>query len=158
MSPWDTDRRLVLGGLHLLIIPPSTRSRRGLAEMIRVTEPVGRVVVVDVYTSSPEQAESYNHVERLRDPSHVRALGLDELGEMFHDAGLGGVARSFSRLDVDLEDLLGSCFPDLGDDEEIRRIFAADIGRDRLGVGARREAGRIRFAFPVVALTGRKPL
>src|SRR5690242_11979728 len=45
-----------------------------LAEMVRVTRPGGRVVVADVYTSGPEQAEAYNHVERLRDPSHVRAL------------------------------------------------------------------------------------
>lgn len=49
--------------------------RRVLAEMVRVTEPGGRVVVVDVYTSGPDQAAAYDHVERLRDPSHVRALG-----------------------------------------------------------------------------------
>ena len=48
--------------------------------------------------------------------------------------------------------------PEAGDDEAIRRIFAADIGRDRLGGWARREGGRFRFAFPIVALTGRKPL
>jgi len=47
-----------------------------LAEMVRVCSPGGRVAVVDVFTSSPEQAEAFNRMERLRDPSHVRALSL----------------------------------------------------------------------------------
>src|SRR2546421_8510183 len=49
-----------------------------LAEMVRVCSPGGRVVVVDVFTSGPEQAEAYNRLEKLRDPSHVRALALEE--------------------------------------------------------------------------------
>src|SRR5947209_8771537 len=44
-----------------------------LAEMVRVCTTGGRVVVVDVFTTSPEQAEAFNRMEKLRDPSHVRA-------------------------------------------------------------------------------------
>jgi ubiquinone/menaquinone biosynthesis C-methylase UbiE len=47
-----------------------------LADMVRVCQPGGRVAVIDVFTSSPVQAEAYNRVEKLRDPSHVRALSL----------------------------------------------------------------------------------
>lgn len=128
-----------------------------LAEMVRVAAPGGRVVVVDVYTSSPEQAALYDEVERLRDPSHVRALGLDELRALCHHAGLAGVTTDFYDLDVALEPLLGSSFPDPGAADEIRRIYAGDIGRDCLGVGARRVDGAVRFAFPIVILAGQTP-
>jgi hypothetical protein len=112
---------------------------------------------VYVNTSRPEQAEAYNHIERLRDPSHVRALGLDELKGLFRDAGLRGVTTALYGLDVELEPLLAASFPEPGAVEEIRRIFAADLGRNQLGVGARREeGGEIRFAFPTAVLVGRK--
>ena len=127
-----------------------------LAEMARVTRPGGRVVVADVYSSGPEQAAAYDHVETLRDPSHVHALGLGELDELFRSASVGEVTREFYRLEVDLDELLAASAPEPGAADEVRRLFAADLGVDRLGVGARREAGAIRFAFPIAVLVGRK--
>ena len=53
---------------------------RVLAEMARVTRPGGRLVIADIVTADEaEQAELHNALERLRDPSHVRMLGRDEL-------------------------------------------------------------------------------
>jgi ubiquinone/menaquinone biosynthesis C-methylase UbiE len=128
-----------------------------LAEMVRTTVPGGRVVVVDVYTASPEQAEAYDHVEKLRDPSHVRALGLDELKRLFEDAGLRVVTTVSYGLEVGLEEILGASPADPAAADEIRRIFADDLGRDRLGVGARLVGGEIHFTFPTAILVGRKP-
>jgi ubiquinone/menaquinone biosynthesis C-methylase UbiE len=127
-----------------------------LAEMVRVCEPAGRVAVIDVFTSSPEQAEAYNRVEKLRDPSHVRALSLGELTGLCHDAGLQGVKTGFYKLDVQLEELLARSFPNPGDADRIRQTFADDIGVDRLGVGAHRRDGAIHFAFPIVVVAGKK--
>lgn len=129
-----------------------------LAEMVRVCAPGGRVVVVDVYTTTPEQAEAYNAAEKLRDPSHTRALDIAELLAMMRDAGLADISTDFYGLDVDFETLLGSSFPDPESIEPLRRIFREDIGRDRLGVGARLDDNAwIRFKFPVVVAVGRKP-
>jgi SAM-dependent methyltransferase len=138
--------------IHHLLDPSSA-----LAEMVRVTGPGGRVVVVDVYTSSPEQAKAYNHVERLRDPSHVRALGLGELTDLLRNAGLRDLETCRYGLEMNLERLLAASFPEPGADEEIRRLFTADLGRDLLGVGAHLVGGEIHFAFPTAILVGCKP-
>ncbi|HEV3262097.1 MAG TPA: class I SAM-dependent methyltransferase [Gemmataceae bacterium] len=127
-----------------------------LAEMVRVCSPGGRVVGVDVFTSTPEQAEAFNRMEKLRDPSHVRALSLDDLTAMFHQAGLRGLKTCFYRHEFELEQVLQGSFPEPGDADRIRQMFAEDVGADRLGLGACRQDGRIHFAYPIVLLAGRK--
>lgn len=125
-----------------------------LNEMARVCAPGGRVAVIDVFTASPEQADAYNRVEKLRDPSHVRALSLDELTTLFDRAGLRDVRTAFYKHEAELEPLLARSFPNPGDADKVRQIFADDLGVDRLGVGAHRKDGSIHFAFPLVLLVG----
>ena len=95
-------------------------------------------------------------VERLRDPSHVRALPLGELTRLCHEAGLRDVRTAFFKLEMALEALLAASFPNGGDADRIRQTFADDIGADRLGLGAHRRGGAIHFAFPIVVIAGRK--
>jgi ubiquinone/menaquinone biosynthesis C-methylase UbiE len=130
--------------------------KAALAEMVRVCSSGNRVVVVDVFTSHPEQAEAYNRMERLRDPSHVRALALDELTGLFSEADLLDVTTQFYKHEVELEQVLQRSFPNPGDAEKIRQMFAEDIGVNRLGLGACWKDGIIRYAFPIVILMGHK--
>ena len=58
-----------------------------LREMVRVCCRGGRVVVVDVSPPS-EKAAAFNTMEKLRDPSHTRALPVEELTALFASAGL----------------------------------------------------------------------
>ena len=123
------------------------------AEMVRVCQPGGRVTVCDVFTTSPEQGEAYDRLERYRDPSHTRALQLAELEGLF--ATLGDVRREFYKYPVDVEDLLSRAFPEPGGADAFRKSIDADVGVNRLGIDASREGG-LRFAFPVVIFSGVK--
>jgi len=114
------------------------------------------VAVIDVFTGGPERAEAYDRAEKLRDPSHVRALPLGELTGLCHDAGLLGLKTAFFKLGVELEALLAASFPNPGDADRGRQAFQDDLGVDRLGLGAHREGGAIHFAFPIVAIVCQK--
>jgi SAM-dependent methyltransferase len=133
------------------------RPDAALAEMMRVCRPGGRVVVCDVYTSSNEQAAEYDRLERLRDRSHVHALRLDELRALMAKTGFAEVEEAFCRLPMGLDQLLAASFPVEGGADEIRRAFAEDLGRNRLGLGVREQKGIVVFAFPIVVLAGTKP-
>jgi ubiquinone/menaquinone biosynthesis C-methylase UbiE len=119
-----------------------------LKEMRRVG---GRIVVAD---SSPAsgKAGAFNDMERLRDPSHVRAMPVEELRGMFRSAGLAEPHVERYRLEGELEDLLRRSFPNEGDAERIRDIFERSLSDDALDMATRREAGKIYYAFPVAIL------
>jgi SAM-dependent methyltransferase len=128
--------------------------KAAFAEMVRVAQPGGRVAVIDVYTTSPEQAQAYDRVERWRDPSHVRALSMAELNGLFREAGLCDVRTAFYGVPVTLEGVLGASFPNPCDADKVREAFANDIGVNALGVGATRRDGDIHFTFPTVIVAG----
>jgi ubiquinone/menaquinone biosynthesis C-methylase UbiE len=123
------------------------------AEMVRVCRPGGRITVADVFTTSAEQAADYDRLEQLRDPSHTRALQLAELEGLF--TRLADVRRAFYRYPVKVDDLLSRSFPPPGGADAFRRLVGADVGIDRLGIHAADDGDGLRFAFPVVVLSGR---
>ena len=131
--------------------------RAVLAEMKRVCAPGGRVVLVDVAASDdPAKAAALNRMEKLRDPSHVRALSLAELEGLFAQVGLAAPRATFYQLKADLEGLLERSFPEPGDAERIRRMFVDSLADDGLGLGTRRRGDAIVFAYPVAALAATK--
>lgn len=127
--------------------------RAVLVEMARVCRPGGRVVVADVMASAdPRKAEAFNRMERLRDPSHVRALALAELTALFPGADLPPPRATFCTLQSELEALLGRSFPVPGGAEEIRRLITASVEDDTLGLGAHRRGAEIHLVYPVAIL------
>ena len=122
-----------------------------LQEMKRVSKPGGRVVVADM-ALAPEKAGALNAEERLRDPSHVRAMPVDELRGLFIQAGLPEPRVETARLEGELEDLLSRSFPKPGDADRIRKIFADSVADDALDLNTRRKDKKIYFGFPVAVL------
>ena len=128
-----------------------------LKEMKRVCKPGGRVVVADM-APTPEKADALNAEERLRDPSHVRAMPEAELQGLFAQAGLPEPRAGHYRVECELEDLLSRSFPNPGDDERIRKIFAGSITENTLDLNTRMEGGKIYYSFPVAVLVGKRSL
>ena len=129
-----------------------------LKEMIRVAKPKGKVAVIDVFTSSAAQSDVYDKVEKLKDPSHVRTLPLAELQAMAVRAGLINSKVEFYRIEFGLEDNLKASFPDKKSDiDKIRQAVIADIGKDKIGMGACRKGNDVYLSFPIVTMVGEKP-
>jgi ubiquinone/menaquinone biosynthesis C-methylase UbiE len=122
-----------------------------LKEMVRVCQPGGRIVVADSSPAAPK-AGAFNGMERLRDPSHTRALPPEELRELFAQEGLSPRVEMYC-LAGDLEDLLARSFPESGDADRIRQIFEASLQDDALDMCTRRENGKIVYAFPIAIVS-----
>jgi SAM-dependent methyltransferase len=124
-----------------------------LREMKRVCAPGGRVVVADTDASAdPAKAAEFNRMEKLRDPSHVRAMPRAELESLFARVDLPAPQWTPYRLEGELEGLLARSFPLPGDADKIRALFAASIDDDRLGIPIERDGAVLRYAYPVAVL------
>ncbi|HEV8042077.1 MAG TPA: methyltransferase domain-containing protein [Bryobacteraceae bacterium] len=122
-----------------------------LKEMRRVCRAGGRIIVADSAPAS-DKADAFNAVERLRDPSHVRAMPEEELRELFISGGLGEPRVESYRLEGELEDLLRRSFPNEGDADRIREMFERSLEDDGLDMATHRKDGKIYYGFPVAIL------
>ncbi len=127
--------------------------RAVFAEMVRVAKPGGRVVVADTCASAdPAKAAAFNRLEKLRDPSHARALSLAELEDLYRNAGLPRPEERFYELRDTVDNLLARSFPNPGDEPKIRDLFALSLTDGRLGIPLARDGDRLVYAYPVAIL------
>ncbi|MBE3602879.1 methyltransferase domain-containing protein [bacterium] len=128
-----------------------------LGEMRRVCAPGGTIAIEDLFASEhPERARRYNHVERLRDSSHTRALAPSELIAMTARAGLE-IERLYSLGGrVEAEPWLAAAQTPPEKAQEVRRLLNEDALRDLSGARPAIENGQLTFIQRTLAVVCRK--
>lgn len=130
---------------------------RVLREMARVCRPQGKVAVEDLVSSEHRERGDYqNRFERLRDPSHTRALAPSELLGMFTAAGLECVRLYSGELVQNLERWLANCQTPPEPAAEVRAMIERDAREDLSGTRPHYENGQVFFHQPTLAIVARK--
>jgi ubiquinone/menaquinone biosynthesis C-methylase UbiE len=124
---------------------------RVFAEMVRVCRSGGHIAVRDV-TPASAKAERYDSMEKMRDPSHVHALTVDEMRGLGSGLPVEEVSITTSlTAHLPFEAILATSFPTTCSREDILSILREDAlsGIDRLGFGATLIDGQVRVSYPV---------
>ncbi len=112
------------------------KPQRVLAEMIRVTKPEGRLLIIDsLAPESDAKFELHNRIETIRDPSHAATLRLTSFLGMFEQHGLEVIRQSLKRRERSFNHWMlraGLEPPDKGF-QETRRLLEESIPGDRAG-------------------------
>jgi ubiquinone/menaquinone biosynthesis C-methylase UbiE len=127
-----------------------------LREMRRVCRAGARIVVADSAPAAAK-ADAFNAMERLRDPSHTRALPVEEVTAVFRAAGLPEPQVERTRLALRLDEFLSRSYPREGDEGRIRAMFESALAVDAMDVEPRSVQGMILFSVPVAIVGAQVP-
>ena len=104
-----------------------------IGEMVRVCRPGGTMGVIDLVAPEDEVlAARYNRVERLRDPSHTRALSAGELKGLVRNARLDIVQTASREVEVSVHRWLDLA----GTEPEGRRTILEELAQELKGSSA----------------------
>jgi SAM-dependent methyltransferase len=98
-----------------------------IGEMARVCRPAGRVAIIDMVAADDALAAEHDRLERLRDPSHTRALGLQELTGLLEDAGVRVEQQTFRDRPLPVERWLAQADTPPAAAAAIRAEIQADL-------------------------------
>ncbi len=129
---------------------------RVLAEMARVCRANGAVVIEDqAPPAEPAAAEAMTTIDRLRDPSHTRAVDPASWPDLFAACGL-----TFERIDVrprelDVDEWLTRAHPSQQNAARARAMLEAAARGEIPGLAARHVDGTLRFTNGLQIVRGR---
>lgn len=134
--------------LHHLAAPGAA-----LGELARVARPGGRAVIVDTVAAEGALGERMNALERLRDPSHTRALSEAELVSAVQAAGFAVSEVTEQERRLPFEDWLMRGRPSPEDERAVRDAVAAELaGGPETGLLPVAVSGEITIAHRWVRL------
>jgi ubiquinone/menaquinone biosynthesis C-methylase UbiE len=127
------------------------------AEMARVCRPGGLTAVIDLVSEPGELGRSHNEVERLRDPSHTRALERDELVETLAGAGVAARVVSDRRQPMDARRWIEQAKPDPDVRARLLEVFEVEAGGGKpTGLRASRGDDELALEQTWVIAAGRR--
>lgn len=130
---------------------------RVLQQMTRVCRPNGTVVVADLIVSEhPDRGEYQNRFEQRRDPSHVRALSLSGLLDLFAEAGLEVDDVSTDVLVQEVEQWLDNAQTPDARAAEARTMIERDAREDLSGTRPFWQNGELYFTQRTAIVAGRR--
>ena len=110
------------------------RPERAFSELVRVTRPNGRLLVIDqLAPSDPLLALEIDRFERARDPSHARTLSDQDMRGLFDMNGLALLRQEIVAEERDLEHFLDGAGCEGEERERVRRLapgptFTVEVG------------------------------
>lgn len=128
---------------------------RPFAEMVRVLRPGGRLVLIDM--EAPDERDTRDEIERLRDPSHVRNLTRAEMQALFAAHHLTIEQCGTTSMVMKLEAWMEYTHTPAPVREVIRQRMQAELsGGAKTGFAPYVRDGEICFNQQWVMLVGRK--
>lgn len=132
-----------------------------LAEMVRVARPGARLLLVDtIGPESDEKWDLHNHIEILRDPSHMASLRLTTLLKMFEKAGLEVLRQSLKRRPRPFDQwmLRAGIEPSSARYAEVRKLIEDSIAGDRAGLSPTSQDGQLTIVHYEGSFLLKKPV
>lgn len=103
-----------------------------MAQMARVCKKGGTVAVIDLICVAPKEEEAYyNELERLRDPSHTRALYRQELNAACQRAGLTLQHDSVRQVEAHLDAWMALTHTPSSVQQTIRQALISELSGGR---------------------------
>ena len=127
-----------------------------IEEMARVCRPNGTVAVEDLVVSEHAgRGEYQNTFERLRDPSHVRALPISELLGLVTEHGVDVDHVETGVLIQEVEEWLTNAQTPDSQATEVREMIRRDADEDLSGTRPFRRDGELYFVQRTAIVAGR---
>lgn len=134
-----------------------TNIHTAFKEMVRVLKPGGKLVMIDMEAAEESLRETEDHIETLRDPSHVRNLSIQEMQSLFLENHLDIEKCEITRLPVHLLDWMALTKTPEPVQQQIIALMEADLnGQEKTGFEPYREGDLICFHHRWVLTLGRK--
>ena len=130
---------------------------RPFAEMARVLKPGGKLVMIDMEAAEEALRTSFDGIEKLRDPSHVRCLSKEEMLALYRENGLTIFCDEIVKMPVILQNWMDHTATPPEIRAQIKTKMEQDIaGGTPTGFYPYYDGSEIRFNQRWVLLIGHK--